>query len=206
MNSIERAAYHAELVDWLSAADWLGFITLTHKIHRPADWFFTRMDRLGSLLSSNHGIGFEWAASIEKTKNGVNHLHAPFRCPGYTGELLKAGSKVFPTDWIKRQHAPAHKLSRVVNAIHRVSNTGVEGFDAQSSKEGLQKLRNTHLQLYDYIGFWYQGNYGCMADTASIRSQEGVVSYALKYAMKDIDQPKLTWMVSKRAIPVIGLH
>lgn len=203
MNNLERTAYHAELVAWLSRSPWDGFVTFTHKNHRPGDWFFARLHRLQNLLQSRYHVAMEWAASIEKTKAGVNHCHSLVRFSDKSA-WLKPGSAVFPTDWVERQHAPVGRLPGVVNAIHKLCNSPLTTFELQNSRHGLDILRSNPLGLNQFVRMWYQGNYGCMADYQPIKSQAGVISYALKYAMKEVAQPHLTWMISKQAVPSLG--
>ena len=186
-------------------------LTLSNNSHFPPEWFFAKLEKLSNLFASRHGYRMEWAASVELTKNGVNHCHALVRFPGapptwFESQSLKCGSPVFPSDWQQRQKAKSLDGRRkMVSFIYRkvCPDTHVRP-QVAASKEGLVMLREALVKPLEYLCFWYQGNYGAIAQCDPIRNQSSVVSYALKYATKEITHQSIRWMISSGATPTAG--
>jgi len=115
---------------------------------------------------------------------------------------IKGDRVLVPNDWYERFNSK-HPNS-MINFVHTVAGTGIKGIKAQTSDEALKKLRSTYYTLQDWIRLFYQCNYGSISDVQAVRSQEQVVSYAMKYATKALKYQDHDWFISSRVVPSQG--
>lgn len=207
-------AYLHDLEQWLSRADWHTMLTLTNSSNFPPEWFFARLEKLVRLFRDRFGYQMEYAASIEKTKRDRNHCHALVRWnvtdPHVMNELrFKCGSAVFPSDWRQRQKATTEKgrtgMATFIYNFCCGSSPDWIPLHRIPEADALKRVRDAKVSAFDYLRFWYQGNYGVIADCQPIRKQASVVKYALKYALKEVSgsDQNIRWMVSIGAVPTL---
>ena len=150
----------------------------------------------------------EYAASIELTKNGLNHCHALVRFNPASPEWLnssslRCGSIVFPSDWQSRQKSKtSYGKSRMIKYVFDVASN--KTIKHCNDPEALKALRECHVNPFKFLTLWYQGNYGAIAQCEPIRKQDSVIKYALKYATKEITSQSLRWNISSGAVPTLG--
>lgn len=194
--------YLDNLQDWLSSAQWHTMLTLSNKSNFPPEWFFAKLEKLVNVFDQSFHVKMEWAASIELTRNGLNHCHALIRFPQVSttwlyGNSCLCGSIVFPKDWQERQKTPRmikYVFDKASNKTIRCSN----------DPEALKAIRQCPVDPFTFLTLWYQCNYGAIAQCEPIRKQDSVVKYALKYATKEITSQSLRWNISSGAVPSMG--
>ena len=198
---MNNPAYELALKNWLSSAKWHYLITLTSTTHRDQYFYQSKLERLKKIFAASFKIEIEYAGSIELTKNGINHCHALVRFLNIQpGICLKGTHIVFPNDWYQRQRGAKGNFG-MVRYIHRLSGFHGKSYKEMVSREATYELRNKIYSTDIWIQLWYQCNYGCILDVEIIRSQEGVISYALKYAMKAQQYQSNDWFISSGAVP-----
>lgn len=187
-------------------------LTLTNPTDLPHEWYFSKLERLENIFKNSYNIQMEWAGSVEKTKDEINHCHALVRFKNFTLKTLTQdnlipGQIVFPRDWESRSKASTEYGKRKMNSYVYRKLFPAQKTDTQLiqfSKEGLKMCRQRMMNPLELMCFWYQCNYGSIADCAPIKSHAGVVKYALKYALKDINSQSIDWMISSGAVPTLG--
>lgn len=195
--------YYDTLLEWLSSAEWHFLLTLTSSKNMDKYWYQSKLEKIRKTLMERHRIHIEFAASIELTKNGINHCHALIRVIGGSPiQGIKGDRVLVPNDWHQRFNSKnPHSM---INFVHTVAGTGIKGIKAQTSDEALKQLRSCYYTLQDWMRLFYQCNYGSIADVQAVRSQEQVVSYAMKYATKALKYQSHDWFISSRVVPSQG--